>query len=148
MSLLDTIIGAITGKSAAEGDSTNPMQSALSGLLTQNGGLQGLMSKFSQGGLGDVFSSWIGMGENKTISPEQIDKVLGNEQVMGLASKLGVDPSKASGFLSEYLPKIIDKLSPSGQVDDGADHSAGLSAMLPSLLSNFGFGDKEETPTA
>ena len=61
---------------------------------------------------------------------------------MGLASKLGVDPSKASGFLSEYLPKIIDKLSPSGQVEEGADHASGLSALLPSLLASFGGGSK------
>lgn len=140
MSLLDSLIGAVTGKTSnpLEGADTSSIQSALGGLLEQNGGLKGLMGKFSQGGLGDVFSSWVGMGENKSISPDQIQNVLGSEQVMGLASKLGVDPSKASGFLSEYLPKIIDKLSPSGQVEEGADHATGLSALLPSLLASFG----------
>lgn len=144
MSLLDSLLGAITGKSDTPGEAgaAHPIQSALSGLLEQNGGLQGLMGKFSQGGLGDIFSSWVGMGENKAISAEQIQNVLGSEQVMGLASKLGVDPSKASGFLSEYLPKIIDKLSPTGQVEEGADHASGLSALLPSLLANFGGGSK------
>lgn len=144
MSLLDSLIGAVTGKTSnpLEGADTSSIQSALGGLLEQNGGLKGLMGKFSQGGLGDVFSSWVGMGENKSISPDQIQNVLGSEQVMGLASKLGVDPSKASGFLSEYLPKIIDKLSPSGQVEEGADHASGLSALLPSLLASFGGGSK------
>ncbi|MDB6070295.1 MAG: hypothetical protein JWL81_1466 [Verrucomicrobiales bacterium] len=144
MSLLDSLIGAVTGKTSnpLDGADTSSIQSALGGLLEQNGGLKGLMGKFSQGGLGDVFSSWVGMGENKSISPDQIQNVLGSEQVMGLASKLGVDPSKASGFLSEYLPKIIDKLSPSGQVEEGADHATGLSALLPSLLASFGGGSK------
>lgn len=144
MSLLDSLIGAVTGKTSnpLEGADTSSIQSALGGLLEQNGGLKGLMGKFSQGGLGDVFSSWVGMGENKSISPDQIQNVLGSEQVMGLASKLGVDPSKASGFLSEYLPKIIDKLSPSGQVEEGADHATGLSALLPSLLASIGGGSK------
>lgn len=110
--------------------------------------MQGLMGKFSQGGLGDVFASWVGTGANKSISPEQIPNVPGSGQVMGLASKLGIVPSKASGFLPEYLPKIIAKLSPSGQVDDGADHAAGRSAMLPSLLANFGMGGKDDAPQA
>lgn len=138
MSLLDTILAAITGKTDAAG--ADPLQSALNGLLTQNGGLQGLMSKFSQGGLGDIFSSWVGMGDNKAISPDQIHNVLGADQVQSLASKLGVDPAHASGFLAEYLPKIVDKLSPSGQVDPAADadHSQGLAALLPSLLASLG----------
>ncbi len=144
MSLLDTILGAISGSSASTGDAAaNPLQSALSGLLEQNGGLQGLMGKFNQGGLGEIFSSWVGLGENKSISADQIHNVLGSDQLMGLASKLGIDPAKASGFLSEYLPKIIDKLSPSGTVDDSADHSAGLSALLPALLAKVASGKSD-----
>ncbi len=141
MSLIDTLLGALTGKTDASG--ANPLQGALTGLLTQNGGLQGMMSKFSQGGLGDIFSSWTGMGDNKAISPDQVQNVLGSDQVQALASKLGVDSSQASGFLAEYLPKIVDKLTPAGQVDAGADHSQGLAALLPSLLSSLGGGSRQ-----
>jgi uncharacterized protein YidB (DUF937 family) len=136
MGLLDTILAAISGKS--DSADANPLGAALNSLLAQNGGVQGLMSKFSQGGLGDVFSSWVGMGENKSISPDQISGLLGSEQLKGLASNLGVDPSQASGFLADYLPKIVDKLTPTGQVDPNADDSEGLAALLPSLLSSFG----------
>lgn len=140
MSLIDSLLGALTGKADAGG--TNSLQGALTGLLNQSGGLQGLMSKFSQGGLGDIFTSWTGMGDNKAISPDQIQNVLGSDQVQALASKLGVDPSHASGFLAEYLPKIVDKLTPAGQVDASADHSHGLAALLPSLLSRLSGGSK------
>lgn len=140
MGLLDTILAAITGK--ADSADANPLGAALNSLLAQNGGMQGLMNKFSQGGLGEVFSSWIGMGENKSISADQISSLLGSEQVQGLASSLGVDPSQASGFLADYLPKIVDKLTPTGQVDPDANHSEGLAALLPSLLSSFGGSDQ------
>jgi len=140
MGLLDTILAAITGKS--DSADANPLGAALNSLLAQNGGMQGLMNKFSQGGLGEIFSSWVGMGENKSISPDQINSLLGSEQVQGLASSLGVDPSQASGFLADYLPKIVDKLTPAGQVDPDADTSQSLAALLPSLLSSFGGGDK------
>jgi uncharacterized protein YidB (DUF937 family) len=142
MGLLDTILAAITGKS--DSADANPLGAALDSLLAQNGGIQGLMSKFSQGGLGDVFASWVGMGDNKSISADQISKLLGSEQVSSLASSLGVDPSHASGFLADYLPKIVDKLTPAGQVDADADDSVGLSALLPSLLASLSGGDSRQ----
>jgi uncharacterized protein YidB (DUF937 family) len=144
MGLLDTILGAISGKSDSAQGAAHPLGTALNSLLEANGGVQGLMNKFSEGGLGDVFSSWVGMGENKSVSGEQISKLLGSEQVQSLAASLGMDPSKASGFLADYLPKIVDKLTPTGEVGAGADQAGGLAALLPSLLSSLaGSGSKQ-----
>jgi len=53
---------------------------------------------------------------------------------------LGIDPATASSFLAEHLPKIIDKLTPSGQVDPNADHHQALAGLLPSLLQSIGGG--------
>src|SRR6266540_1821750 len=122
MGLLDSILGAMSGKSDAS-DKVAPLIGVLSGLLTQSGGLQGLANKFSQSGQGNTFSSWVGMGENQPISENQIQNVLGSDQV--------------SHFLAEYLPKIVDKLTPAGKVDPTADHQQGLAALLPSLLQSL-----------
>lgn len=137
MGLLETVLGSLAGKSDNSGGN-DPLAQALGALLAQNGGLQGLMSKFSQGGLGDVFSSWVGMGENKSVSAAQLQNVLGTEQIQKLAAQIGVDPAKASGFLADYLPKIVDKLTPAGQVDPGANPQQGLAALLPALLQSLG----------
>src|SRR6266480_3625198 len=111
MGLLDSIFSAMSGKGDASGQA-GPLIGVLSGLLAQSGGLQGLANKFSQSGQGDTFSSWVGMGENQSISSNQIQNVLGSEQVKALAAKMGVDQAQASHFLAEYLPKIVDKLRP------------------------------------
>ena len=140
MGLLDSLLGGLAGKSDTAGG-TDPLAGALNALLAQNGGLQGLMSKFSQGGLGEIFSSWVGTGENKPVTASQIQNVLGSEQIQALAAKFGVDPAKASGFLADYLPKIVDKLTPAGQVDPSASHQQSLADLLPSLLQSFG-GDE------
>src|SRR5947199_10449616 len=137
MGLLDSILGAMSGKGDASGQAA-PLIGVLSGLLTQSGGLQGLADKFSQSGQGNAFSSWVGMGENQPISGNQIQNALGSEQVNALAAKMGVDPAQASHFLAEYLPKIVDKLTPAGKVDPTADHQQGLAALLPSLLQTLG----------
>jgi uncharacterized protein YidB (DUF937 family) len=77
------------------------------------------------------------MGENQSISTNQIQNVLGSDQVNALAAKMGIDPAQASSFLAEYLPKIVDKLTPAGKIDPSADHQQGLAALLPSLLQSL-----------
>jgi uncharacterized protein YidB (DUF937 family) len=137
MGLLDSILGAASGKSGAPGEA-NPLIGIVSGLLAQSGGLQGLADKFGQSGQGNAFQSWVGMGENQPVSSNQIQNVLGSEQVSAIATRMGVDPAIVSTFLAEYLPKIVDKLTPAGKIDPAADHQQGLAALLPSLLQSLG----------
>jgi hypothetical protein len=75
--------------------------------------------------------------ENEAISSNQVQNALGSEQVQALAAKMGIDPAQASSFLADYLPKIVDKLTPQGKVDPTADDQQGLSALLPSLLQSL-----------
>jgi len=137
MGLLDSILGAVSGKTDSSGGAAQ-LIGVLGGLLAQSGGLQGLANKFAQSGQGNAFQSWVGMGENQPVSSGQVQNALGSEQVKALAAKMGIDPAQASSFLAEYLPKIVDKLTPEGKVDPAADHQQGLAALLPSLLQSLG----------
>ena len=56
MGLLDSILGAASGKSGASGEA-GPLIGVISGLLAQSGGLQGLANKFAQSGQGNAFQS-------------------------------------------------------------------------------------------
>jgi len=136
MGLFDSILGAASGKSGAPGEA-NPLIAVLGGLLAQSGGLQGLASKFAQSGEGNAFQSWVGMGENQPVSSNQVQNALGSEQINAIATRMGVDPAIVSTFLAEYLPKIVDKLTPAGKIDPAANHQQGLAAMLPSLLQSL-----------
>ena len=137
MGLFDSILGAVSGKTEGSGGAAQ-LIGVLGGLLAQSGGLQGLASKFAQSGQENAFQSWVGMGENQPISNNQIQNALGSEQVKALAAKMGIDPTQASSFLAEYLPKVVDKLTPAGKIDPSADHQQGLAALLPSLLQSLG----------
>lgn len=137
MGLLDSILGAVSGKTDGSGGAAQ-LIGVLGGLLAQSGGLQGLANKFGQSGQGNAFQSWVGMGENQPISSNQVQNALGSDQVNALAAKMGIDPAQASNFLAEYLPKIVDKLTPAGKIDPNADHQQGLTALLPSLLQTLG----------
>lgn len=131
MGLLDNIGSMLGG--AQTGGSGGDIMSVAQQLLGQAGGLDGLLKKFQENGLGDVAASWVGKGQNLPITAEQIQKVLGNEQVAAIASKLGVDPQQAATQLSQLLPGLVDKLTPDGQVTQGGD----LLAQGASLLKGF-----------
>ena len=135
MGLFDSILGAMAGGgSGTSGGSA--MMNLINGLLAQNGGIQGLANQFSQHGHEDTFASWVSTGQNMPISGDQIQRVLGSEQVAGLAAKLGLDPTQVSHFLAEYLPMIINGMTPNGTVGSAANQQQSLAAMLPSLMQS------------
>src|SRR6516164_10268315 len=124
MGLLDSILGAVSGKTDGSGGAAQ-LIGVLGGLLAQSGGLEGLANKFAQSGQGSAFQSWVGVGENQPISSDQIQNALGSEQVNALAAKMGIDPAQASNFLAEYMTKIVDKLTPAGKGETNADKQKG-----------------------
>ena len=75
MGLFDSILGAVTGKSDSSGGA-NALIGVFGGLLAQSGGLQGLASKFSQGGEGDTFSSWWAWRKTIQFPPTKSKKCL------------------------------------------------------------------------
>jgi uncharacterized protein YidB (DUF937 family) len=147
MGLFDSVMSAVSGQAQGAGglqgllgmlgNQPQLMQAASSllGNEGQLGGLQGLIEKFQQGGLGDIVSSWIGKGENLPISAEQLTSVLGNETLTGLASQFGLNTGDLAAQLSSVLPGIVDKLTPNGQLPSGGLGNGGdLMGMLGGLL--------------
>lgn len=131
MSLLDSMLSAANGGNNIEGGA---LSAVMINLITQHGGVSGLLEKFHAGGLGEVAQSWVGAGQNLPISADQIQSVLGNEHVAALASKLGIDPQQAAQHLSTYLPQLIDKLTPNGQVT--TDRNTNLLSSLGNLFGS------------
>ena len=120
MSLLDQALGAFAG--GQSGDNSALLQTVMQLVNNpQNGGLEGLIQSFQQGGLGEIVNSWVSTGQNLPISAEQIQSVLGGSSLSGLAAQLGVSPEQASGSLADMLPQLIDQMTPNGQMPQGGD---------------------------
>ncbi len=103
-------------------------------LMQQNGGLDGLLAKLQQGGLGDIVKSWLGNGQNLPVSAEQITQALGNPQVASVAKQFGIDPQQLAQLVATQLPQIVDKLSPGGALNGNTQD---LLAQGASLLKGF-----------
>ncbi|SQI33967.1 Uncharacterized protein conserved in bacteria [Leminorella richardii] len=111
MSLLDQLGGMLGGGSSKGGVD----YMAMFQWLEQQGGLTGLLEKFRQGGLADVVQSWISSGANLPISAEQVRDIISQAALEQLSAKLGMDDGQTSGIIAQYLPDIVDKLSPNGE---------------------------------
>ena len=129
MSFIDDLKNKVRGTASG-----NPTVAALLQMVDNHpGGFSGLLATFRERGLGGVVNSWVGTGSNQPITAEQIQSVLGNEHVRAFAGKLGVSPEQASAKIAEYLPQVVDKLTPNGQVPQGNVTEAGKE-----LLKSFG----------
>jgi len=128
MGLIDTLANAMMNKVLGE---KGAMAQMAVDLFNQNGGLEGILEKFKAGGLADEAASWVGKGENISISADQVASVLGSGAVSDIAAKLGMDANDVSGKIAEYLPQIIDKMTPDGEVNEkSGDVLGALLSML------------------
>lgn len=81
-----------------------------------SGGLGDLLKQLQQGGHGETANSWVGGGPNKAISPGDLSNALGADQIDSLASQSGMSRDDLLNGLSQYLPKVIDHLTPDGRL--------------------------------
>ena len=156
MGILDALIGNVLGSALGGNQRQDPLGSVLGGLaggnraqsgnlllqvalllLQQNGGLEGVLGRFRQGGLGRQADSWVGTGQNMNISADQLQEIFGSSTMNDLASQLGVPQEQAGSTMAQLLPELINQLTPQGQVPQNSDDeiAQGLSMLAnPELL--------------
>ncbi len=154
MSLFTEIVKSAIGASNSSGQTENQSQNLLNGalgMLQKMGGIDGLVNKLQQSGLGDIAASWVGTGENKSINPDQLANVLGKDQVADLAQQAGIPESQGASVLSQVLPAMVDKLTPDGKVPESSSFPTwgkvllgGVGAAVAAKVAASYFGKKED----
>ena len=128
MGILESVIGSLLGGNA--GGASSPMGGILSSMLggggqqggTANagmgGGLGGLLQQFQNAGLGHVAQSWVGNGQNQSVSPDQLQNVFGQDRVNDMAGQAGMQPGDFLSQLSQHLPAAVNGMTPNGRLPD------------------------------
>ncbi len=111
MSILDGVLGGLVGAGVT---------SAISHVIEQQGGVQGLVEKFQQNGLGGIVQSWVGTGANQAVSTDQISQVLGSDMVKNLAAKFGIPADQIASVIAQHLPAAVDQITPNGTIPAAA----------------------------
>lgn len=136
MGLLDSVLGALNQQGGNDPKAAL-IQAALSMLNNSGGGLGGLLSSLQSAGLGHIADSWVGTGENKPISGDQVQQAIGADKLNELAQAAGLSQVDTAGHLAQILPGLVDKLTPNGAVPEaGSDLSSELGGLLSGLLGS------------
>ena len=120
------------GDDAGAGAPGGAVGAVISMLQSHPGGIGGVMQQFESSGLSGVAQSWLGGGQNQAVSPDQVQSALGPGAIGQVASMLGVSQDQAASHVSQFLPMIMDHLSPGGQAPAG-----GGFGELEGLMSRF-----------
>ena len=81
-----------------------------------SGGLGNLMKDLEHHGHGDVARSWVGTGPNQDIAPGDLEHALGSDTINTLAQQTGVSRDDLLSGLSNYLPDLVNQLTPHGRL--------------------------------
>ncbi len=118
-----TVTAGMPGSGNLPGNLGDLLKGGLGGLLAGgaagtvlSGGLNDLLKQLQESGHGEVAKSWVGTGQNHPISPKDLGSALGADQISSLTSEFGLSRDELLEGLSQYLPQVVDHLTPGGQV--------------------------------
>ena len=133
---LQDVLGGLLGGgkggspgTAAGGMNMGALAAALAPLvlkLVKGGGVHKLVENAHANGLTSEADSWVGTGANQPVSGDQMRNVVGDDVVKQVAEQAGISEDEAAGVLAHVVPRVVDGLSPNGQLpsDDDLDRLA------------------------
>ena len=127
MGLLDALTSIAGGASPEH----QGVADALSQVMQEHpGGMDGILNQLKQNGLADHVQSWVNPGENKAISPDQVQQGLGTSTVDAIAQRAGISPAVASGIIAVVLPLVVSHFSGTSGQSTEAGGLAGLASKI------------------
>jgi uncharacterized protein YidB (DUF937 family) len=128
MGLLDALTSIAGGASPEH----TGVADALSQVMQEHpGGMDGILNQLKQNGLGEHVASWVNPGENKAVSPEQVQQGLGTSTVEAIAQRAGISPAVASSVIAVVLPLVVSHFA--GNSTQGAQ-TGGLAGLASKLF--------------
>ena len=79
-------------------------------------GVGNTVQDFERSGHGEIARSWVGRGQNRSITPENLEGALGEDGIRDLMQQTGMERDDLLATLSEHLPRVIDHLTPEGRL--------------------------------
>jgi uncharacterized protein YidB (DUF937 family) len=134
MGLLDEVLGGVEAQTSQQAG----LYEEVAGLVTQAGGVNGLIQQFEQNGLGQLVSGWMGGASNEPISPDQIVQAIGQDKVNAIASKVGLSEQQVTEGIAKLLPLVVSHLTPNGTPPSTGDGQ--LEAEALGMLKSKLFG--------
>jgi uncharacterized protein YidB (DUF937 family) len=130
MSSINDMLSGLVNSAQANGLDVNKVIGPVTEMINNNGGLQNVLAQLQNSNIAEAAQSWISTGANKAVSATQITEAM-PAAVSDLAAKTGSSVEQISGSLSEMLPQIVDKLTPSGKVPTSVEDLTAALGNIP-----------------
>jgi uncharacterized protein YidB (DUF937 family) len=133
--VLTGLVGAIGRKAvggAVGGDAGGGLGAVLGGLLggaAGSGALTDILGKFTGAGAKEQADSWVGTGENQPVDAATVEKALGPDAIAKIAEQTGKSTQEVEEGLATALPKLVDAMTPEGQLPDDESLNKAISKV-------------------
>ena len=107
---IQDIVSKMGGQQAAMGQ----MQDLFGGK-----GMQGIVSRMTDAGMGQQVQSWIGTGDNQSVSGEQIRQAVDPAALQRMSEKTGMQADQICDHAAQVLPELMDQATPQGTMPTG-----------------------------
>jgi uncharacterized protein YidB (DUF937 family) len=107
---LQDVLGKLGGNKGHQGGIDNVQQ------LFGTSGLQGIVQKLTNNGMGKQVQSWIGGGQNQPISGDDVQRAVDPSTLDQMAKQQNMSPQDYSSHVAQALPEMVDKATPEGMI--------------------------------
>jgi len=107
---LQDVLGKLGGNKGHQGGLDNIQQ------LFGSSGLQGIVQKLTNSGMGQQVQSWIGKGQNQPVSGSDVQRAVDPSTLEQMAQQQNMSPQEYSDHVAQALPEMVDQATPEGMV--------------------------------
>ena len=106
--------------------------------VQRNGGIGALLQRFQQKGYSQQAASWVSTGPNEELAPQDVNDVVGMDELSRLSQQLGVSQDEVSSGMAQILPEMVNHMTPQGNVPDDSDDVLNRGVSMLEQFMNSG----------
>lgn len=104
--------------------------------IQKNGGLSGVLGKFSNNGMGNKAQSWVNNADNDGIDAGDIQRLFGEQEIQAACAQTGASESEVCQGIAELLPKVVNDLTPQGDLSTEQQANDEIAQILAQMNAN------------
>lgn len=137
-SILGSVLGSQSQAQSKGGFNKSTLLLALLpivlGYIQANGGLSGVLAKFSNNGLDNKAKSWVNIDtDNDGLDAKDILGLFGQEKISEVCQQTGANQDQVCQGIAELLPQVVNDLTPQGNLQNEQEANQEISDLLAQL---------------
>lgn len=105
--------------------------------IQKNGGLSGVLGKFSSSGMNNQAQSWVNIDtDNDGIDAGDIQRLFGESEIQAACAQTGASQDQVCQGIAELLPQVMNDLTPQGDLSTEQEANDEIAQILAQIKAN------------